>query len=184
MTMMISKTILSVLLLLLASCTTIPNESPPPISVPKGLTNSQIQLALMMSIADKPLPPLSPGQQITDNVLTSLITGYESATPRQYWYFEDSGSNVVYAGFQRKNYYMRIAIKYDNRKVALNIEDSRNLRQTEFEIHKRAFQWLQTLENRIRRNLGSVAKWARTKPQSEEPQSEKPGELTKTGKVI
>jgi len=171
---MINKTIVSIILLTLAGCITIPNESPPPINVPNGLTNNQVQLALMMSIADKPLPPLSPGQQITDNVLTSLITGYESATPRQYWYFEDNDSNVLYAGFQRKNFYMRVAINYDNNKVVLEIVDSRNLRQTTTEIHKRAFQWLQTLENRIRRNLGYVAKWARTKPNPVKPkQAEK-----------
>ncbi len=151
---------LAVLSLFLACCSTVPNVSPPPIAVPSGLTENDVELAVLMAVADRPAPAtLTPGQQITDNVLSAVIGRYDSVrAPRQYWYFEAREPSVVYAGFQSGQVYMRVAVRYDARYVTMTIVESRNLKQDESSIHKGAFAYLQQLEGRVRRALGSIAR--------------------------
>jgi hypothetical protein len=113
-----------------------------------------------MAVADRPAPKtLTPGQQITDNVLSAVIGGYDSvSTPRQYWYFEAREPRTVYAGYQNRQVYMRVAVRYDASNVTMTIVESRNLKQDENSIHKTAFAYLQTLEGRVRRTLGIIAR--------------------------
>ncbi len=142
------------------ACRTVPNESPPPIPVPRSLAQADVELAVLLAIADQPVPPnLTPGQQIADNALSAIIgPGYESVSrPRQYWYFEDRDAGVVFAGFQHRSHYMRVAVRYDTNSVTIQILESRNLRQSGTRIHKNALVWLQSLENRLRRTLGQMA---------------------------
>lgn len=155
---------LAILSLFLASCMTIPNVSPPPIEVPHGLNENDVELAVVMAVAARPAPPnLTPGQQITDNVLSTVIRAridprYRGVGERgPMWYFEDRGPRVVYAGFQYRELYMRVAVRYDASKVTMTIVESRNLKQDESSIHKRAFAYLQGFENRVRRALGDLA---------------------------
>jgi len=157
----LSRRILAAIAVLaLAGCATVPNVSPPPIPVPSGLAESDVELAVLLAVADPPEPPeLTPGQQITDNVLSAIVGGYDSLSrPRQPWYFEAREAGAIFAGYQRGRYYMRVEVEFDTESVSLSIVDSRNLDQTEIRIHEGAFSRLQTLENRIRRALGKISR--------------------------
>lgn len=157
---LLRRIFVAVALLALTACATVRNVSPPPIPVPSGLTEPDVELAILLAVADPPEPPdLTPGQQITDSVLTAIVGGYDSLSiPRQPWYFEAREPGAIFAGYQRGRYYMRVEVEFDTEAVSLSIADSRNLDQTETRIHAGAFTRLQTLENRIRRALGKVAR--------------------------
>jgi len=146
-------------MLLLGGCKSVPNESPPPIPVPNGLNANDVELAILLTISDpNSQQPLSPGQQITDNVLTALLGSYDSVSnQRQTWFFEDREPGRIFLGYQRGHFYMRVAAKFDAESITLSIVDSRNLDQTETHIHKGAFSRLATLDYAIRRSLGRVA---------------------------
>jgi len=147
------------LLMCLVACSTVQNVSPPPISVPSKLTQNDVELAILMAIADRTAPPkLAPGEKVTDGVLSAVIDPASNTARRQKesWYFEDRQPGKVYAGFQDRRFYMRVAVRYDARNVTMEIVDSRGLKQSEDRIHKRAFVWLQQLEQRVRRALGTL----------------------------
>jgi len=149
------------LVLSLAACKSVPNVPPPPIEVPAGLAANDVEFAILLAIADPPNPPaLSPGQRITDHALNAILWTYDSVQkPRnEPWYFEGREDGVVLAGFQHRELYMRVRVTYDTHQVSLAIVESRNFDQTETRIHRGAPARLQTLENRIRRALGRVAR--------------------------
>jgi hypothetical protein len=143
----------------LTACKSVPNSSPPPINVPPSLAANDVELAILIAIADPPEPPkLSPGQQITDKILDAIVGSYDSlSNPDQPWYFEDREPGAIFAGFQEDEFYIRVRVAFDTENVSLAIVESRNLDQTETRIHRGAFVRLQTLEGRIRRGLGKVA---------------------------
>ena len=144
----------------LVACTTVRNVSPPPIAVPARLTENDVELAILMAIADRVIPPkLAPGEKVTDNLLSVVIEPASNSGRRQKesWYFEDRQPGLVYAGFQDRQFYMRVAVRYDANNVTMEIVDSRVLKQSEDRIHRRAFVWLGQLEQRVRRALGTLA---------------------------
>lgn len=159
-----ARWLVALLVALLVGCTSVPNRPTAPIPVPSGLTENQIQLAILMAITENPPPDISPGVQITDSVLSAVVGGYRSLNDRRSWYFEDRQPGIVYTGYQRRNWYMRVAVRYDTQAVTLFIEDSRNLNQSGDRIHKTAIAELQSLENRLRRTLGLVAQQAGKQP--------------------
>jgi hypothetical protein len=145
----------------LAACSTVRNVTPPPVSVPSKLTENDVELAILMAIADRTSPPkLAPGAKVTDSVLSAVIAAPANNTGRRQrdpWFFEDRLPGIVYAGFEERRFYMRVAVHYDAHNVTMEIVDSRGLKQSEDRIHKRAFIWLQQLEQRVRHALGTLA---------------------------
>ena len=143
---------------IMGGCMTVPNISPSPIMVPQGLNENDVELAIVLAIADIPPPAyLTPGQPISAKTLDEILNQKVDSS-RQYYFFEDRADGVVYSGFQYRTYYMRVAVHYDSEKVRLEITDSRNLEQHDNYIHKKAFEWLVILETRIRRALAQVAR--------------------------
>jgi hypothetical protein len=113
-----------------------------------------------MGIADSAVPPkLAPREKVTDSVLREVIDPGKNSARRQKesWYFEDRQPGIVYAGFQERRFYMRVAVRYDAHNVTMEIVDSQGLKQSADRIHKRAFVWLRQLEQRVRRALGALA---------------------------
>jgi hypothetical protein len=136
------------------------NVTPPPIAVPNKLTENDVELAILLAIADRAVPPkFTPGEKVTDNLLSAVNDPASNRARRQResWYFEDREPRIVYAGFQDRQFYMRVAVRYDARNVTMDIVDSRGLKQSEDKIHKRAFVWLRQLEQRVRHALGTLA---------------------------
>jgi hypothetical protein len=145
----------------IVACKSVPYADPPPIPVPRGLQDNDVEFAILLAIADPPEPPkLSPGQRISDQVLDAIVWSYDSVEePRtEPWYFEARERRAILVGYQRGPLYMRVRVAYDTETVSLSIVESRNFDQTETKIHRGAFARLQTLENRIRRSLGRVAR--------------------------
>ena len=97
-------------------------------------------------------PKLAPGENAVIDPASNT-----ARRQKESWYFEDRQPDVVYAGFQERRVYMRVAVRYDAHNVTMEILDSRGLKQSEDRIHKRAFVWLQQLEQRVRRALGTLA---------------------------
>lgn len=154
---LMTRRLISALVVLVAACSTVPNVPTTPISVPAGLTQNQVQLAILTAITERAPPNVPAGVEITDSVLSAVVTGYHSLNDRRTWYFEDRRPGVIYAGYQRRDWYMRVAVRYDASAITLFIEDSRNLSQSGDRIHKTAIAELQSLENRLRRTLGQMA---------------------------
>jgi hypothetical protein len=154
------KLLAASLLMCLVACSTVRNVSPPPIAVPNKLTENDVELAILLAIADRAVSPkLTPGEKVTDSLLSAVNDPASNSARRQKesWYFEDRQPRIVYAGFQDRQFYMRVAVRYDARNVNMEIVDSRGLKQSEDKIHKRAFVWLRQLEQRVRRALGTLA---------------------------
>lgn len=162
--------------LLLASCNTVPNTSPPPVTVPNGLNANSVELAVLMAVVDAKQPPdLTVGQQITDSVLSAVVGGYASVQRRNAWYYEGREPGVVFAGFLHRGYYMKVAVGYSAQDVRFSIVESRGLSQSESRIHKTAMRFLQSLEDRVRRSLSMVAQQQLFGPQ---PTSARPDKAT------
>jgi hypothetical protein len=111
-----------VLLLCLVGCQTVPNISPSPIPVPSSLTDHDVEFAILIAVADRAIPPtLPPGQPITNNTLSDIVAINVVMAPShnrgsrssQEWYFEDRDPRTVYAGFQHRKFYMRVAVRHD-----------------------------------------------------------------------
>jgi hypothetical protein len=120
-----------------------------------------------MAVADRAVPPtVSPGQPITNNTLSDIVAINVVMAPShnrgsrssQEWYFEDRDPQTVYAGFQHRKFYMRVAVRHDAQQVTMAIVDSHNLKQDEHSIHTKAFVYLQHLGTQVQRTLGTLAR--------------------------
>lgn len=135
------------------------NTSPPPIGVRYRLAASDIELAILLAIANPTqVPALEPGQEITDNVLPAVLGGSPRARRAEHpWSFSKREPGLIHAVYDRGELHMLVAITFDEQLVMLRIVDSRNLGQIGDRIHPSAFTHLTDLEDRIRRNIEAVA---------------------------
>src|SRR5580765_7224374 len=86
------KLLAASLLMCLVACSTVRNVSPPPIAVPNKLTENDVELAILMVIADRAVSPkLTPGEKVTDSLLSAVNDPASNSARRQKesWYFED-----------------------------------------------------------------------------------------------
>jgi hypothetical protein len=135
------------------------NDSPPPINLRYGLGVEDVELAILLAIADPPEPPtLTPGQEITDELLSKILGGRRGARRAgNPWSFESREPEHIFAAYERGNVYMRVAIRFDDQLVMLRIVASRNLGQSGNRINDEAFTLLAELDRRIRRTVLVVA---------------------------
>lgn len=148
------KSMIFLAAIFLVACTTTRNVSPPATLVPPSLSKEEAEFAIILSLSGAPKrSPQSPGMEMADRILNyALGEGY---SPKQKWFYEGRGENVIYAGFHHRNFYMRTKIQYSETEVVFSIVDSRGLRQSRNSIHKRALQWLGGLERNVRATLGA-----------------------------
>jgi len=152
------------------ACRTAPEASPPPdatvlntglppIDVRYGLDVDDIELGVLLAVTNPPSRlVLEPGETITDGLLRMILGGATSATdPENPWSFMGRSPGLVYAGYERSEVSMRVAIKYDEAMVLLRIVESRNLGQTETHIRAEAIALLKGLDERIRQSVIEVA---------------------------
>ncbi|MEX2207671.1 MAG: hypothetical protein WEF50_15705 [Myxococcota bacterium] len=146
--------------LLLAGCKTVPIEQRAPIAVPKGLTANDVEVAVLYDLANQNIPAdLTPGERIADSAMKALfLFRYQTVSDRKPgWYPESAEQGVIYAGFEKGPFYLRVAIEYTDSAIQTRLIESRNLSQTNTRIHKAAVLWIDQLEMRIRRSLGQLA---------------------------
>jgi hypothetical protein len=148
------------ILSLLGGCKTVFIEQRAPIAVPAGLNANDVQVAVLYDLANQNIPAdLTPGERIANNAMKALFPfGYQSVSDRKPgWYPEAAEQGVIYAGFEKGPYYLRVAIEYSDSAIQTRFIESRNLSQTNTRIHKSAVVWIDQLEMRIRRALGQLA---------------------------
>jgi len=156
--------------LLAFACRSVPPPSPPPVAVALntglppinvryGIAVEDVELGILLAIANPSVAPeLAPGQTISDDLLPAVLAGATRARgPDRPWYFIGRSAGLVFAGYERDDISMRVAIRYDNELVLLRIVESRNLGQTEDSIYQDAFTRLADLDERIRRSVITVA---------------------------
>jgi hypothetical protein len=153
------KLVLVALMLILSACKTTENISPPPIAIPSGFTENEIKAAILMATMDQRGDGLTAGQRITDHAIGAILNNYASAGYSTNWFFESNDGRIVYVGYRSGIYYMHVSVDYNTMTgIKLKIVDSKNLKQDGDVIHKRALQWLDSFENRLRVTLGLVAR--------------------------
>jgi hypothetical protein len=135
------------------------NTSLQPIDVRYGLDVNDVELAILLAVANPPDPPaLAAGQTITDDVLAKIVgTSPGIRRPNHPWTFESRQPGLVYAGYEREPVSMRVAIRFDDQLVMLRIVESRNLGQNGDFIRGEAFDRLSELDERIREIVITVA---------------------------
>ena len=141
------------------SCQTAPIPSPSVIEVPPGVSLSQVQVAILTAITERPEPPPYDDTvvlgQAGDAIIWSLFK--QSVAQQNAWFPESYSAGVIYAGLQIRSHYLRVAIRYDTEAVRTEIVESRNLDQSKTRIHENALVWVDRLNVKIRRALGQVA---------------------------
>ncbi len=146
---------------LLTACTSARIEERPPIRVPAGLTQPQIELAILAATSGKPVSPKAYDHTYFVGVgsifETLLWQNYISSPAPRGWFPESHENGIIFAGFANRNYFLEIGIHYDTQAIRTEIGSSRNLDQTAKSIHKSAPVWIGQLEDRIRLELGKFA---------------------------
>jgi len=135
------------------------NAGLPPIDVRYGLDVKDVELGILLGIANpSPAPTLDPGQAIGDDLLPAVLAGATRARgPDRPWFYTGRDPGLVFAGYERGDVGMRVAIRYDDEMILLRIVESRNLGQTGDFISESAFALLGDLDDRIRRSVLAVA---------------------------
>lgn len=151
------------ILLLIASCAvsvgckTVPIEERTPIRVPTGLDDDSIELAIVIAVINPPPEAINfnyKAAEITQEILTAI---FGQSRRRVDWFVESRNPGVVYAGRQKGRHYLSVALHYDLDSVRIEILRSEELSQTSTRIHKTAYAWIQTLEQRLRVALSDLA---------------------------
>ena len=151
---------IAALAIALFACNTVSKGSLPGIDVPPGLTSSEIEFAILATLADQPPPEgLSPELEVTDRALKAWFGGRYQSAQKEHdrWFLEGRSSNRVHAGIQRGQHYLRVGIVYSPSRIDFEIEDSRELRESRRSIHQAAARWIQDLEIQLRRSLGRLS---------------------------
>ena len=151
-----AATVVLLLAVGLLSCRTAAIREPEIIRVPSGLTEDQVEQAIVLALAE--LPPGTivlehKASQVTDEILDRLFGADDPAS----WFVEARDSGVVFSGYQQDQHYLGVAIRYDTREVRVEIITSQNLMQSKSRIHKEVYVWIAALEVKIRQALGAIS---------------------------
>jgi hypothetical protein len=144
------------LLLLLIACTTTPIvKDPARIAVPPGTTPAEVEAAIVSAIVERHVAP----EQIEEGFGTNWSKARQQFAGT--WAVENLAHGLVTAGLSARSHYLQIGVHYDASFVWVEILGSRNLKQTETRIHRKAHAWIGRLENRIPSELGRYGARAR-----------------------
>ena len=82
------------------------------------------------------------------NFTTSVFKGQ--------WFYEFESGNTIYAGYNIRSHYLNVAVNFNEKGIKTIICNSKNLKQTEDSIHKKARLWKETLDTKIRIELSNA----------------------------
>lgn len=138
--------------LTLAACVVGPIQES--ISVPPGLNDNAVELAVLLAVVNTRKPTeLTPGQAITDSVLSAILgDSYAGQQRADAWFFEGRQPHQVLAGYTHRGMYMRVAITHSADRIDLNVVEARDVGR-----NKLAVKLMRQLEDRLHRSLGNVA---------------------------
>ena len=108
------------------------------------------------------IPPDLNDQQAREAIEVSLqgpdvLTRETSANPDREWRYEYQDDDAIYAGLTVRSHYLRAAIMLDTDEVRSIVCDSRNLRQSNWSIHRNVPIWKAFLDDNIRIALRQAA---------------------------
>ena len=146
--------VVGAMLLVLIGCRTVPITERPPIIVPPGLTEDQVELAIMYSMFGARPGPNPAAEPPAVGARAELpfkkVRGSE-------WDFEGSQPGVIIGSVSPRTHYLRVRIEYDAHTVGVTIDGANNLKYSGSRIHGRANQWIDNLERTIRSGLNLAA---------------------------
>lgn len=150
-------------LLAQVGCRTAPLPEPARIPVPAGMTEQQLEVAVLAGILNTPPPPTyDPSSTLSDDDFDRLIwREFVGRARSRSWFPESRREDVLFAAVDTRGLYLRASIARRGDALVIQLEDSRNLRQTATRIHKRAHRWLNNLVAHIRREVGRMSVLAR-----------------------
>lgn len=159
-----------VLVLLVSSAcrtTTIPTFEPIP--VPPGLTGEQVEVAILAALANTPVPKeLSEGAALADRAMAVFFGPgrYQTiqSSRSQEWFPESRQPGRIIAGKSIRSHYLQVRLDFDTSSIRPSISGSRNLKQSEKDIHINAIEWTHQLEDRIRRAVGFMSAYRPSGP--------------------
>lgn len=146
-------------MIFLSSCSSVNINSASPILVPSGLLTQEVKLAIISAVYPEKAPrEWTPVEAMTDSALRAFFGfSYDRVNKGQHWFVEDVRSDSVLVGFDSDDQYFRVEYQIRNGQIAQRIDGSRNLNQTKNEIDEDVFEWLGSMESRIRQSMGNVA---------------------------
>ena len=110
------------------------------IAVPAGLNANDVEAAVLFELADKRVPvDLKPGERIANS--SRFLFLYRSGpTPKApSWYPESVEQGLVYAGFQKGQHYLRVAMEYTDSVVQIHVSFARQVVTCTGESDREAF---------------------------------------------
>ena len=146
------KLLLALVIVSTVGCSTTRNVNNYQTPIPPTLTKKDVEKVIISGALKSPTKKeRSAGQEIAEAALSALISGYSNNNP---WKYESRSNDVIYAGYNVRSHYMRVAIDYSGTYVTYDIVDSKNLDQEDGYIHENALIWLGRLDDRVRYALG------------------------------
>jgi len=146
-------------IVLVFGCRTVPFPEPYIIDVPVGMTQRQLEVAIVAGILNSH-PPVDydPMAKISEEEFHALLWQRFVGTARtRSWFPESREGDTIYASVDTRGLYLRAAIERRPDQIRVSISESRNLSEGDGRIHKRAVVWLRNLEAHIRREVGRMA---------------------------
>ena len=153
-------------LLITAGCKTTAIGAPNTIEVPAGLTANDADVAIIALLTAPPAsaPEYDAHSDTQTFVLANPIGAmlwdryrHRSRQPVKHWFVESYAPGRTIVGFRNASQYMNVSIESTQLLVSLRIVSSKNLQQTDTQIHKHAKVWLDRLEVDIRDALGTAS---------------------------
>jgi hypothetical protein len=72
------------------------------------------------------------------------------------WIYENESEVAIYAGYHVRTHYLKFAIVFNEKGLITIICDSSNMKQKEDSIHRKAPQWKESLNTRIRARIADI----------------------------
>jgi hypothetical protein len=117
-----------------------------PITVDPGLSESDVEIAIVALLGDRPDP-----DQFGDPLLAAFV--WQDRDPTV-WKYERRQPGRVSINYSSGRHRLLVDIFYDKNSARIEIYQSMNLRQSSTRIHKAAYRWIGELESAL---AGSLA---------------------------
>jgi len=144
---------------LIVACRTVPFPEPHLIDIPEGMTQQQLEVAIVARILNSHLPPdYAPMVELPEEEFNALLWHrFVGTAHSRSWFPESREGGTIYASVNTRGLYLRAAIERGPKHLRVFIVESRNLSEGGGRIHKRAVAWLRNLEAHIRREVGRMS---------------------------
>ncbi len=148
-------------LLLLTACISRPIETSRNVLIPTGMTQEQIEVAIIAAISSDYIAARLLSDLLGDAPsLPTVSSRYRVDRSQQvnYWYFAGEVDGAILADYRRGSMFLRVKIIPSGKHLEIRIIDSRNVRR-DLEtgtIHKNVYGWINRLEENLTQSLAET----------------------------